>query len=152
MSRGSQFSGVVAAGVLAGYSILLAGCSSSRGPTSPEPGTGGTTPVVTRVSAIAPGEVVPFTLADNARSEVTTGVCTQSSGTWVLTGTVRNSATKAKTFQIVVDFVTEPGSTVLSSVEVNLPRVGPNVTAPWSATGARGRSHVACVVRQAQAR
>jgi len=64
---------------------------------------------------------------------------------------VENSATKAKTFQIVVDFVTEPGSTVLSSTVVNLPGVGPKATTPWSATGARGQSHVACVVRQAQA-
>jgi hypothetical protein len=144
MSRRSPISGVLAAGVC---SMLLAGCSSSHGPTS----SGSATGVATRVSSIAPGQAVPFILADNARSEVTTGVCTQSSGTWVLKGTVRNSATKAKTFQIVVDFVTEPGSTVLSSVEVNLPRVGPKATAPWSARGARGRSHVACVVRQAQA-
>ncbi len=151
MSRGSRCAGMVAAGALAGCTMLLAGCSSSHGPTSSGSATGATTPVVTRVSAIAPGEAVPFTLADNARSEVKTGTCAQSSGTWVLTGTVRNSTTKAKTFQIVVDFVTEPGSTVLGSDEVTLPKVGPRATAPWSATGARGRSHVACVVRQAQA-
>jgi hypothetical protein len=151
MSRASRLSGLVASAALAGCSVLLAGCSSSPPGATSGPGTGVTTPVVTRVSAITPGEAVPFTLADNARSEVTTEGCTQSSGTWVLEGTVRNPSTKAKTFQIVVDFVTNPGSTVLSSVEVSLPRVGPKATAPWSATGARGRSHVACVVRQAQA-
>lgn len=151
MSRASQVSGVLVSAVFAGCSMLLAGCSSSHPGASSGSGPGAAAPVVTHVSAITPGEAVPFTLADNARSEVTTGACTQSSGTWVLHGTVRNRATTAKTFQIVVDFVTDPGSTVLSSVEVSLPGVGPKATAPWSVTGARGRSHVACVVRQAQA-
>jgi hypothetical protein len=141
VSPGSRIPQVLTAGVIAGCSMLLVGCSSPNPSASSVAGT-----------SIAPGQAVPFNAADNARSEITNGRCTPSSGAWVLKGKARNSATKAKTFQIVVDFVTEPGSTVLGSVVVNLPGVGAKATVPWSATGARGKSHVACVVRQAQAR
>jgi hypothetical protein len=100
---------------------------------------------------IAPGGLIPFDQAHNARSDVKARACAQISGEWVLKGTVVNVDAKARSFQIVVDFVTQPGSTVLSSTVVNVPSVGPGATAQWSAAGARGKANVACIVRQAQA-
>jgi hypothetical protein len=58
-------------------------------------------------------------------------------GTWVLQGTVRNWPPKARSVQIVVGFVTQPGSTVLSSRVVDIAGFGPRASAHWSVTGAR---------------
>ena len=120
--------------------MLFLGCSSSS--TSRPP---------VQTSVIEPGGTVPFNLADNARADVKTQPCTQVNGAWVLNGTVRNTAAKSRSFQIVVDFLTEPGSTILGTTVVNVPSVNPGTTANWSATGARGKSPVGCVVRLAQA-
>ena len=89
-------------------------------------------------------------LAHNARADLVVAPCTQSGGQWVLRGTVSNRASTAKSFQIVVDFVTNPGSTVLSSTVVNVSSVPPGSASHWSATGARGKTAVACIIRQAQ--
>ncbi len=131
---------VVAGGAVAGCSMLLVGCSSASSGAPPS----------TRTSDIAPGETVPFDLAHNARSDVKQTSCARQSGQWAVHGTVTNPAPTSKSFQIVVDFVTRPGSTVLSSAIVNVSKVKSHATAHWSATGARGKSGVACVVRQAQ--
>jgi hypothetical protein len=64
---------------------------------------------------------------------------------------VKNSATTARTYQIVVDFVTQPGDTVLGTKIVTTASVNPGATQAWSATSTPGLTHVACVVRQVQA-
>jgi hypothetical protein len=134
----------LAAGVIAGCSVLLGACSSSATPPTSAP------PQHTGASVIAPGGTIPFDLAHNARADLVLEPCTQTSGRWVLRGTVTNSSSTSKSFQIVVDFVTRPGSTVLSTTVVEVAAVGPHTTAHWSATGAAGKSDVACIVRQAQ--
>jgi len=100
---------------------------------------------------IAPGGTVPFKQADNARSEVEVGSCTEVSGAWRLSGSVHNAAKHARSFQLVVDFVTKPGSTVLATSVVSISGVGAGATAPWSVSGATGASNVGCLLRQAQA-
>ncbi len=99
---------------------------------------------------LKPGTLVPFDLAHNARADVHTAVCRIASGSWLLKGTVTNPGTKATGFQIVVDFVSAKGDTVISTSEVNVPNVAPKASANWSATGAHGKPDVACLVRQAQ--
>jgi hypothetical protein len=99
---------------------------------------------------VAPGKTVSFDLAHNARDDLSTGACTQTSRGWVLKGTVKNPGTKTTSFEIVVDFVTQPGSTVLATTVVDVQSVASGASASWSAEGARGDSHVACIVRLAQ--
>jgi len=81
---------------------------------------------------------------------VSPGPCTATSGGWVFHGTVKNPAPRPKRFQIVVDFVSHPGSTVLATTVLNFPSVAPHSTEAWSAVGAKGESGVSCVVRLAQ--
>ncbi len=121
-----------------GCGLVLVGCSSSPAKAAKKD------------VQVTPGATVPFSLSHNARSAVKTVSCAEQSGAWVVAGTVRNPTSKATPFQIVVDFVTQPGGTVLSTTVVNVPSVHPGATATWTATGARGDGDVACIVRQAQ--
>jgi len=94
---------------------------------------------------------IPFSLAKNARHDVTTnGPCAETDGQWVLNGTVTNSAKTSRTYQIVVDFVTQPGDTVLDTKIVTTPSVGPGAKLAWSATSTSGLTSAACVIRQVQ--
>jgi hypothetical protein len=126
---------------------LLAGCSSSgtgaTTTTAPSPATGGTSSTVVTT--------IPFTMAKNARQDVTTGSCQEAGGAWVLNGTVKNSAKTARNYQIVVDFVDPTGNTVLFTRIVTTPSIRPGASATWSATSISGLSGVACVIRQVQA-
>ena len=70
---------------------------------------------------------------------------------WVLSGLVKNSASTARDYQIVVDFVTQPGDTVLDTKIINTTSVNPGATLAWSTRSAPGLAHVACVIRQVQA-
>ena len=130
--------------VIAGCAVLLMACSSSSTTTTTVPSQH------TGTSVIAPGGTIPFDLAHNPRADLRLEPCAESSGQWVLPGTVTNPSSTTKSFQIVVDFVTRPGSTVLSTTVVEVAGVGSHATVHWSATGARGKSEVACIVRQAQ--
>jgi hypothetical protein len=96
---------------------------------------------------------VPYNKYKNARLDVALGgPCTKNAGgAWVLKGTIHNpDPTNATAFSIVVDFVHEPGSTVLNTVIVNVPKVSPNKTVPWQASWIYSPSGLSCVVRQAQ--
>jgi hypothetical protein len=130
--------------VAAGCTAVLAGCSSGSGGS----GQGG---VETRTSVVAPAASIPFDPADNARSEVKIDSCARESGRWMARGTVKNGATSPKTFQLLVDFVSVPGSTILNSTAVTIQHVAARTTVPWSAGGGRGAQHTACLLRQAQA-
>jgi hypothetical protein len=99
---------------------------------------------------LTPGSVVPFDLAHNARSDVHAGSCRMAAGKWIFSGTVTNPANTAASFQIVVDFVTARGDTVLSTTEVDISTIKPGRSANWSAAGAKGKTDVTCVLRQAQ--
>ncbi len=99
---------------------------------------------------LKPGTLVPFDLAHNARADVHADTCKVASGSWLLKGTVTNPGTNATGYQIVVDFVSAKGDTVISTTEIDIPTVAPKASASWSATGARGKTDVACLVRQAQ--
>lgn len=135
MSPRWSFSVATAAGGIVGCGLLLVSCSS--GP-------------VASTKSVTPGSVVPFHRAQNARSDVKAGACVHASGAWTLSGSVKNPTTAATGFQIVVDFVTKPGSTVLGTSEVNVANVAPGATASWTATGAQGKSDIGCIVRLAQ--
>jgi hypothetical protein len=135
-----------------GLAVGLAGCSSS--PTtsgSTAPSTTATGAAGTQTSNLGPGQTVPFNETLNARLDVHPGTCKESGGSWVLRGTVTNSASSTRQYQIVVDFVTKPGGTVLATQEVTVPGVAPKQTKDWSASGAPGHSSVACLIRQVQA-
>jgi len=129
-----------AACLIAGCAMAVAGCSSSQAPKT----TTKNTVVVT------PGSSVPYNVADNARDDVKVGSCSRIADAWVLHGTVMNPTKSPASFEIVVDYVSQPNSTVLATTVVNVRAVAPGVTTAWSATGAKGQSAVACIVRQAQ--
>jgi outer membrane murein-binding lipoprotein Lpp len=123
-------------GALVGGAVTLAGCSSSPSASSDKgPAT----------SVAAPGA----SLSNNARADVSSHSCAQSPSGWVFEGTVKNPSHVERKFQIVVDFVSRTGSTVATTV-VNVPEVAPGAAVDWSATGAKGKSGVSCVVRTAQ--
>ncbi len=63
---------------------------------------------------------------------------------------VRNPAKVHKAFQIVVDFVSQIGSTVVATTVLNVPAVAPGHVATWVAIGGKGKSDLNCVVRLAQ--
>ncbi len=151
--------------VVAG-ALPLAGCSTS--PNSTQSGAGvpkgtttttkvlpapkGTTTTTTTTKVLPGVTTIPFSLAKNARHDVaTSGPCTLTGTSWILSGTVRNSSRSARNYQIVVDFVTQPGFTVLDTKIVTTAVVQPGASLPWDATGAAGKKNVACVVRQVQA-
>jgi hypothetical protein len=143
-----------AAGALIGaaLSVVLAACGGSH----PSPATDKTTTTTTSKSTATtvPGANLSptFDPLRNAHKDVALlGACTQnSSGAWVLKGTIVNPGPKSIGFQIVVDFVTQPGSTVLDTQIVNVPPVRPAKTVPWQASWTYSGKNVACVVRQAQ--
>jgi hypothetical protein len=141
-SRGARAASAAACCSLV-LAIFVSGCSSnSNSNSSPSSGSEQTT-------ALKPGTPVSFDLAHNARADVRTDTCKESSGAWVLKGTVTNSGTAATGFQMIVDFVAK-GDTVLSTTEVNIAYVAPKASANWSATGARGKLGVSCILRLAQ--
>ena len=112
-------------------------------------GVKGTTTTTNALSGVT---TIPYSPAKNARQDVTTsGPCTSTGASWILSGTVKNSSRSARTYQIVVDFVTQPGFTVLDTKIVTTASVGPGASLPWDATGAAGHKNVACVIRQVQA-
>lgn len=116
--------------------LLGAGCSATSTASS---------------SQIAPSQTVPFNPADNARSDVRVDTCAKSGSAWTATGIVRNIEPSPVRFQLVIDFVTVPGSTVVSTTVVTVPAVKVGQVAPWSARGARGaKTRIACLLRQAQ--
>ncbi len=131
--------------VLVGTTLSLAGCSS--GPSSSP-----TTKPPTASTATNTATTIPFSLSKNARQDVsTTGSCAEVGGAWVLNGQVRNSARAPRDYQIVVDFVSQPGDTVLDTKIVQTATVGVGDTAGWTATSSPDLAHVACLVRQVQA-
>ena len=98
-------------------------------------------------------KVPKYVAADNARKNVVTTGCTEVGARgWRLSGTATNTASSARTYSIVVDFVTAKGDTVVDTKVVRVGPVQPKATAHWSSTGAAGESQVVCVVRQALAR
>ncbi|MFZ0667617.1 MAG: hypothetical protein WAM97_17845 [Acidimicrobiales bacterium] len=140
----------VAAGLAA---VLVGGCSS--GESTPERSTSVTrssTPVTRPFTSVTlkPGTLVQFNVTKNARADVHQGACHVASGHWQMNGTVRNSSSGTKGFQIIVDFVTAKGDTIVSTAEISIASLAPNASATWAATGPKGNSDVACVMRQAQ--
>jgi hypothetical protein len=126
--------------------VLLAGCTSNGttpSTTSTEPST------VAGQSTIA--TTIPFSITKNARQDVTAGSCRAVGGFWVLSGTLTNSAKKARAYQIVVDFVDRTGNTVLGTKIVTTPSIRPGAGSSWSAKSTSGLTNVACVIRQVQA-
>jgi hypothetical protein len=125
---------------------LLAGCSSN----TPQPSA--TSHTTTTVTPATVATTIPFSLAKNARQDVTTPTpCRHSGGAWVLAGTIKNSAKVSRSYQIVVDFVTLTGNTVLDTRVITTPPVRAGAVMNWSAKSTPGLPHVACVIRQVQA-
>jgi hypothetical protein len=125
---------------------LMAGCSS-KGPQSST-----TTRPATTATPATVATTIPFSIAKNARQDVTTPTpCRDTSSGWVLSGTIKNSAPSARTYQIVVDFVTTSGNTVLDTKVITTGPVRPGAVKNWSAESTAGLTGVACVIRQVQA-
>jgi hypothetical protein len=95
--------------------------------------------------------VPPYNAARNARGEVTSGHCIgNKTAGYVLQGMVRNSATSSRTYSIVVDFITNPGDTVMATRIVKVGPLAPNKSANWSTPAAgQGHANLNCVIRQA---
>jgi hypothetical protein len=135
----------LAIGAVGAIAFALTGCSSGSGSSgSGSASHGSANGTTTSVS------VPPFNLAHNAHADVTQGQCTGNrSAGWVLHGTARNSATTARTYSIAVDFVTNPGGTVMATQVVNVGPVASHKTESWSTPPAgQGHAHLSCVIRQ----
>jgi hypothetical protein len=140
--------------ILVSASLVVAACASPHVSTSA--GTSSTSPAhgMTHTSTTVPGATeVPYNKYKNARLDVSVlAACTrQANGTWILRGTVINPDPVNPTgFSIVVDFVHEPGGTVLNTVIVRISPVEPKNTVTWHASWLYAGSGLACFVRQAQ--
>lgn len=98
-------------------------------------------------------KVPKYVAADNARKNVVTTGCVQDGAKgWRLSGTATNTASVARTYSIVVDWVTPKGDTVVDTKVLHVGPVQPRATTRWSVTGAAGAGDAVCVIRQALAR
>jgi hypothetical protein len=86
----------------------------------------------------------------NARYDVTQGACVSVNGHWSFSGTVHNNSRLHRRYELVIDFISQPGDTVLDTKIVNIAHVNPRQVVRWRATGAPGQPKVACVLRFAQ--
>jgi hypothetical protein len=95
---------------------------------------------------------IPYSPRTNARNDVVPNLpCSYSNGEWQLTGTVHNSMSYPRRYQLVVDFVTTEGATVKDETYVELPHVGPDHSVSWRTTGAPGVAGISCVLATARA-
>ncbi|MCK9899767.1 hypothetical protein CC117_01545 [Parafrankia colletiae] len=119
----------------------LAACSSGDSPSSPPPAP------KAAGSAGLPG----YDSEKGARTEAIAGDCDRSDdGEWLFDGTVNNRGKKPRAYSIVVDFVTDEGSTAIDTRIVKVPGVRPGSSADWSVAGAEGRDDLRCVIRNVQ--
>ena len=120
---------------------ILGGCGSGHKSAAPASTVAGETTTVS---------VPRYNAAENARQDVTTGACVDGGAKgWSFSGTVTNSASKARGYSIAIDFITVPGDTVVDTKLVTVPSVQPHATAKWSTSGAApGTKNLTCVVRQ----
>jgi hypothetical protein len=140
--------------------LALSGCSSNA-PTAAAAATATAAQAVataagtqSQTSLTSSSVKVPkYIAADNARKNiVTTGCVEDGQAGWRLSGTATNTASSARVYSIVVDFVTARGDTVVDTKVLRVGPVQPRATARWSTTGAADQSQVVCVIRQALAR
>lgn len=136
----------VRAATTAGLALALAGglaACSTGGSARPAAAAGPSVPVA----------VPSYDPAKGACADATPGTCgPDKAGGWTLAGAVRNSAKNKRSYSIVVDFVTDKGSTVVDTRVVKVPDVEPGASAPWSVAGAAGKGEDAlrCVLRDVQ--
>ena len=149
---------LVISGIAIGMPVAfaVAGCGGSSPGTSAPAATGSaagraSAPAAAQASATASSVVVPkYVAAQNARKDVVASVCKRDGAKgWLLRGTATNSSSAARSYSIVVDFVSRKGDTVLDTKVVHVRRVAPAKSAHWSAVGAAGHTNVTCVIRQA---
>jgi hypothetical protein len=138
--------------------LLFAACSSntpsaSSTTTSTMAGRSTTTTFKSHASTTVPPTTttIPFNFKYNARSDVATTGCIPVLGSWKLTGTIKSSFHNTRNYQIVVDYVTQPGDTVLDTKVVHVPNVAAGASANWSAVGAPGQKSPGCVIRDVDA-
>ena len=93
---------------------------------------------------------LPFDIKHNARADVVSGACVSAATRWTFSGTVHNGASAARRYQIIVDFTSIPGSTVMDTKVDNIASVAAHQTQPWSVTSSSGLGNVNCVIRYAQ--
>lgn len=138
--------------------LALAGCAGTSTPASSTKASATSRAAAQSAASpaggAAPSVTVPkYVASENARKEVTASSCKHDGATgWRLKGTVTNSSPSARSYSIVVDFVSSKGDTVLDTKVIHVRRVAPKASARWSATGAAGQSNVTCVIRQALGR
>jgi hypothetical protein len=144
-------SGTVIAVALA---FAVAGCGGSSPATSaPVTGRSPAPSAASHAGASAPAVAVPkYVASQNARKEVAASACKNDGAKgWLLIGTATNSSSSARSYSIVVDFVSSKGDTVLDTKIVNVRSVPSSASAHWSAIGAPEQANVTCVIRQALA-
>ena len=91
---------------------------------------------------------LPYDPHHNARADVSTNAsCNIVNDKWVLEGVIVNSATFARKYQIIVDFVTTSGATVQATSILQVPRVESHATYNWTVSGAKGLINLSCVIR-----
>jgi len=124
--------------VVVGLIIVLA----TRGPSNAQDSNTTTGPTVPTT--------IPFDIKHNARADVVPGACVPSGGRLTMSGSVMNSSQVTRRYQIVVDFTSVPGNTVLDTKIVNIASLASQQKIQWSATSNVGISNANCVIRFAQ--
>jgi len=111
-----------------------------------------TSPILSTTSTLPQGTTIPYSVTNNARRDVSAvQPCTKSADLWYFHGTVRNSRKTALKYQLIVDFVTLSGGTVLDEKIINISHVAPAATKSWATSGAPHQVNVGCVLVSARA-
>ena len=151
LNPGRHCAGLVV-GAVGAIALALAGCSSGSGSSGSSSASKDASGSNGSSNGTATSVSVPtYNASHNARADVTSGHCTgNKTAGYVLQGMVRNSATSSRTYSIVVDFITNPGDTVMATRIVKVGPLAPRKSANWS-TRASGHGHanLNCVIRQA---
>jgi hypothetical protein len=132
---------VIAAVIIAGIVVVSVALSGGSGSNS-----------ASTVST-EPTTVIPYSPGANAREDVFSDLpCTSSNGAWTLSGTITNSKNVSRTYQLVVDFVTSTGGTVLFERVQTFPSVTPGQKINWHSSWQSNATSVACVLVSARAK
>ena len=74
----------------------------------------------------------------------------QPSGRWWTSGCGVNHSGAVGSYTLVVDFVSVPGSTVVSTSVIHLRDVPAGKAVSWWTQGGRAGQHLTCILRYAQ--
>lgn len=130
--------GAGATGLAVAALLLAGGCSSS-----PSPKASSST---TRPTTAGTGTTTGGGSSSAGSKDVKMTRCETQGTTWIMDGTVTNSSSASRSYAITVDFDQKPSGTVITSRVVSTGPIKPGDEIVFGASGAKGKTDIACVI------